>query len=149
MKACVIDLGTGTVKKAYLDGIDSLAYWTGAVPESPRDEYIYWNESSIDAIRVNQWKAHFSQRDGYYGTKEKMEIVRLYNVRQDPFESFDQWPRTLGQLPQHKSWTFNTILARIGAHLQTLRDFPPAQKGSSLSIDQMIQQMMTARPSSD
>lgn len=142
-------LGTDTVKKAYLDGIDSLAYWTGTEADSPRDEYIYWAESSIDALRVNQWKAHFAMRDGYYGTTEKMNIVRIYNLRQDPFESFDQWPRTLGQLPQHKSWMFNTILGRISEHLMTLKEFPPAQHGSSLSIEQMISQMMSARPTAN
>lgn len=142
-------LGTDTVKKVYLDGIDSLDYWTGKVAESPRDEYIYWAESEIDAIRVNQWKAHFNQRNGYYGTKEKMEIVRIYNVRQDPFESFDQFPITLGQLPQHKSWMFNTILARIKGHMQTIAEYPPTQAGSSLSIAEMIKKMIDARPSSD
>ncbi|MGY0575592.1 arylsulfatase [Bradyrhizobium sp. RDM12] len=140
-------LGTDTEKKVHLDGLNSLDYWTGKAKESPRDEYIYWNESSIDALRVKQWKAHFSERDGYYGTKQKMEIVRLYNLHQDPFESYDQFPRTLGQLPQHKSWTFNTILARLSAHLQTLKEYPPTQRGSSLSVDQMIQQMISAEPS--
>lgn len=78
-----------------------------------------------------------------------MNIVRIYNLRQDPFESFDQWPRTLGQLPQHKSWMFNTILGRINEHLATLREFPPAQRGSSLSIEKMIDQMMSARPTAN
>ena len=141
------DLGTDTVKKVYLDGVDNMAYWTGASDESARDEYIYWAESSVQALRVHQWKAHFALRDGYYGTTEKLEIARIYNVRQDPFESFDQYPRTLGQLPQHKSWMFNTVLARVGAHIKTLQEYPPTQRGSSLSLDTMVDQMLNSHPS--
>ena len=78
-----------------------------------------------------------------------MEIPRVYNIRQDPFESFDQYPRTLGQLPQHKSWFFNVILARMNAHIQTLKDFPPTQRGSSLSLDKLIDQMIGDHPSAN
>ena len=141
-------LGTDTTKKVYLDGVNNLDYWTGKTDKSARDDFIYWAESSLQAIRVRQWKAHFAERDGYYGTTTKMEIARLFNVRQDPFESFQQSPRTLGQLPQHKSWMFNVVLARLTAHLQTLQQFPPTQRGSSLSIEKMIDQMLNSTPSS-
>ena len=139
-------LGTATVKKVYLDGVDNLDYWSGRTSKSARDEYIYWAESSVQALRVKQWKAHFAIRDGYYGTTEKLEIARIYNVRQDPFESFDQYPRTLGQLPQHKSWMFNTVLSRMFAHIKTLQQFPPMQRGSSLSLDEMIDRMIQTHP---
>lgn len=142
-------LGTDTVKKVYLDGVNNLDYWTGQANQSARDEYIYWSESSLQGIRVRQWKAHFAQRNGYYGTTVQMDIARIFNVRQDPFESFEQHPRTLGQLPQHKSWMFNTVLARLSAHLKTLKEFPPTQRGSSLSIDKMIDQMLNSHPSSN
>ncbi|MFZ0255216.1 MAG: hypothetical protein WAN46_06155 [Gammaproteobacteria bacterium] len=142
-------LGTDTVKKVYLDGVNNLDYWTGKTDKSARGNYIYWAESSPQAIRVNQWKAHFAERDGYYGTTTKMEIARIYNVRQDPFESFDQYPRTLGQLPQHKPWMFNTILARLSEHIQTLKEFPPTQRGSSLSVDQMLDRMINSHPSAN
>ena len=142
-------LGTDTLKKVYLDGVNNLDYWTGKTDESARDDFIYWAESSLQAIRVRQWKAHFAQRNGYYGTTVQMDIARIFNLRQDPFESFEQHPRTLGQLPQHKSWMFNIVLARLNAHLQTLKEFPPTQRGSSLSIEKMIDQMLNSHPSSN
>lgn len=147
------DLGTETVNTGYLDGIDMTAYWADPTLEPPRDEYIYWSESAINALRVNQWKAHFRIRDGYYGSTEDLEIVRIYNVRQDPFESFDQFPRTLGQLPQHKSWMFNAILGRMTAHLMTLAENPPNQKGTSLStnelVDSLLNQAIQSRPAAN
>jgi hypothetical protein len=44
---------------------------------------------------------------------------------------------------------FNTILAKVGEHVQTLKDYPPAQEGSSLALDQMIDRMLNSRPSQD
>lgn len=142
-------LGTDTEMKAYLDGNDNLDYWTGKTDESTTDEFFYWAESSPQAIRVGPWKWHFAERDGYYGVTTHLEIPRLYNLRQDPFESFDQYPRTLGQLPQHKSWMFNTVLAEISAHLGTLKEFPPMQAGSSLSIDKIVEGMIASHPSAN
>jgi len=34
-------LGTDTIKKVYLDGMNNLDYWTGKSETSARDEYIY------------------------------------------------------------------------------------------------------------
>ncbi len=137
-------LGTDTVHKVYLDGLDSMDYWTGKVSESPRDTYMYWAANELNAIRIKQWKAHFQTRDGYYGVTTTMDILRLYNIRQDPFESFDQWPRTLGQLPQRKLWFFNSVMDGVTAHLQTLKDFAPTQHGSSLSIEKTINSIISA-----
>ena len=38
-------LGTDTVKKVYLDGVDNTNYWTGKSDKSARDTYIYWADS--------------------------------------------------------------------------------------------------------
>lgn len=143
-------LGTDTVKKVYLDGEDMTEYWADpANVKDPRDRYIYWAANELNAIRIDQWKAHFKTRDGYYGVTTTMDIMRLYNIRQDPFESFDQWPFTLGQLPQRKLWFFNSVMSGIHSHLLTLKEFPPAQHGSSLSIDKTIHRFISASPQSN
>ncbi len=139
-------LGTDTEKKNYLDGVNNLDYWTGKSDKSARNDFIYWSEASPQAIRVNQWKAHFATRNGYYGTTTKLEIPWVFNIRQDPFESYNQAPIPPGSLPQHKSWMFNVVVAKMGAHIKTLMDFPPSQKPTSLSIDKLIDQSMNKHP---
>ena len=47
-------VGTDTVKKDYLDGVNNLGYWTGKSDESKRDVFIYWAEASPNAIRIKQ-----------------------------------------------------------------------------------------------
>ncbi len=139
-------LGTDTEKKVYLDGVNNLDYWTGKSDQSARDDFIYWAEAAPQAIRVNQWKAHFSTRDGYYGTTTKLEIPWVFNLRQDPFESYNQAPFPLGQLPQHKSWMFNVVTAKMGAHLKTLMEYPPSQKPTSMSVEKLIEQSNSNYP---
>jgi arylsulfatase len=127
-------LGTDLEHKNHIDGVDNLDYWTGATDTSARDEYIYYAESQIQAIRINQWKAHFFIRDGYYGHTTKLDIAHLFNVRQDPFESYDQAPGPRATLTQQKTWLYNAVLERLGRHMATLQEYPPKQTGSSLSV---------------
>jgi arylsulfatase len=127
-------LGTDVEKKNYIDGVDNLAYWTGKSDKSARDEFFYYMESRLMAVRVNQWKGHFAIRDGYYGATTKLEIPQLFNVRQDPFESYDQAPGPRATVTQQKTYLFNEFLERIGKHMATLQQYPPKQKSSSLSI---------------
>ena len=142
-------VGTDTVKKNHLDGVNNLDYWTGKSEKSARNEFIYWAEASPNAIRVNQWKAHFAVRDGYYGTTTSLELPWVFNLRQDPFESYTQVPRPAANMLQHKSWMFNIVTARMGAHLKTLMEFPPAQKPTSLSVEKLVQEVMSKDPTAN
>jgi arylsulfatase A-like enzyme len=127
-------LGTNVEHKNHIDGVNNLDYWTGKATESAREEFIYYAESRLQAIRVNQWKAHFFVRDGYYGTTTKLDIPWLFNVRQDPYESYEQAPGPRAMVTQQKTYLFNEITDRLGRHMETLRKYPPKQKGSSLSV---------------
>lgn len=127
-------LGTDVEHKNYIDGVNNLDYWMGKSDKSARDEYLYYMESRLMAVRVNQWKAHFATRDGYYGPTTKLEIPWLFNLRQDPQESYEQAPGPRATTSQQKSYLFNEILDRLSAHMATIAKYPPRQKGSSLSI---------------
>jgi arylsulfatase A-like enzyme len=127
-------LGTAVEHKNYIDGVNNLEYWRGTAEESARDEYIYYAESRIQAVRMNQWKAHFLTRDGYYGSTTKLDLAWLFNVHQDPYESYDQAPGPRATLTQQKTYLYNDVMDRLGRHMATLQKFPPKQKGSSLSV---------------
>ena len=139
-------LGTDTVKKNYIDGVNNLDYWLGKSDKSARDEYIYYAESNLQAIRVNQWKMHFYVRDGYYGTTKKLELPYLYNIRQDPYETYGMDPMLQHNMFQHKTYMFNAALERIQEHLKTLQEYPPQQKPATLSIGDMVKSILNSMP---
>ena len=126
-------LGTDVENKGYIDGLNNLDYWTGKTNESARDEYIYYAESNLQAIRVKQWKMHFYTRSGYYGTTKKLELPYLFNIRQDPFESYGMDPMLQHNMFQHKTYMFNAALERIEAHLKTFEKHPPSQTSARSS----------------
>ena len=127
-------LGTDVEHRNYIDGVNNLDYWTGKTGESARDEYLYYAESRLQAIRINQWKAHFFVRDGYYGHTTKLDIAYVFNVRQDPYESYDQAPGPRATITQQKTWLYNDVMDRLARHMATLQKYPPKQKGTSLSL---------------
>lgn len=133
--------GTETVKRNYIDGVDNLEYWTGQADHSTRNSLFYYSESRLQALRINQWKVHFFTRDGYYGTTSKLEIPWLFNIRQDPFEYYDQTPGPRATLTQQKQFVFHYGTDLVLAHLKTLQDFPPPQAGTSLSLADILEAM--------
>ncbi|CAD5108424.1 arylsulfatase [Zestomonas carbonaria] len=136
------DFGTGVVKKNYIDGLNNLDYWQGKQEQSARNALFYYSESRLQAVRLNQWKAHFYTRDGYYGSTTTLEIPWLFNIRQDPFESYDQAPGPRTHMVQKKAHVFHAMTGLIVEHLKTFKEFPPAQEGMSLSFDKLKEQIL-------
>ncbi len=132
--------GTDTVKRNYIDGLNNLDYWTGKSDRSARNVFFYYSESQLQAIRLNQWKAHFYIRESYYGSIKKLELPTVFNLRQDPFESYDQAPGPLTSMIQKKQFVLQEIQNVMMDHLKTLKDYPPVQKGGSLSAGTMMDQ---------
>jgi len=141
-------LGTDVLHRNYIDGVNNLDYWLGNSDDSERDEYIYYAESNLQALRINQWKVHFFVRDGYYGTTTKLDIPYLFNIRQDPYESYESAPGARATLTQHKTYLFNATLERLAHHMATLQKYPPKQKPASLSISEMMQEITESVPAS-
>jgi arylsulfatase len=131
--------GTGVVKKNYIDGFNQLDYWTGKTDKSARDFVIMYAESHLQAVRIGNWKVHFNVRDGYYGGTQKLEIPWVFNIRQDPFESYDQAPGPRATISQSHTWIGYKVQDILGEHLKSLHDYPPAQKGASLNFDEMME----------
>ena len=143
------DLGTGTVKRAHIDGVDNLPYWTGKADESARRFHIYYAEANLQAVRYGAWKMHFYTRDGYYGTTTKLDLPWLFNVRQDPFESFDQAPGPRANLLQQKTYMFHFAIDLIQEHLASLIEYPPVQAAGTLSVGDIVKEIIESNPATN
>jgi arylsulfatase len=137
--------GTGVVKKNHIDGLNNLDYWTGKSEASARSTVIFYAESHLQAVRLNQWKFHFSARDGYYGSTRKMEVPLLFNIRQDPFEGYEQAPGPMATLLQSHTYVGYQMQDLLEQHIKSFKDYPPVQKGTSLNIDEILQAVMRSK----
>jgi arylsulfatase A-like enzyme len=127
-------------KKQYIDGVNNLDYWTGTRAESARDDFLYYYESKLFAVRQGPWKLHFTTREDYYGVLVPRGIL-IFNVRSDPFESYDSTD-SYGHMAQRVSWLVQPVTERIGEHLKTLAEYPPVQGGTSFDLSNLVEDFL-------
>jgi arylsulfatase A-like enzyme len=80
-----VKLGDRTYKN-HLDGYDQMPAITGKGP-SNRHEIFYLGESTVGAVRIDDYKFRFiDQPQGWLGDKTKPDVPYITNLRLDPFE---------------------------------------------------------------
>jgi arylsulfatase A-like enzyme len=134
--------------KVHLDGYNQLDFITGKAP-SARHEVFYFTESTLGAVRVNDFKYRFiDQPNGWFGGTIKVDWPILINLRLDPFErtglnqsvfAANWWG--------NEFWRFVYVQEQVGKLAQTAIDFPPMQKGASFNLEAVKAQVEAAMKS--
>ena len=75
----------------YFDGIDQSAYLTGKTNKEPRQIFAYILATRLGAIRVNDWKFHWSVQDAWLGPAIPLSYAAVYNLKMDPGETYDRF----------------------------------------------------------
>ena len=142
-----VTLGDRTYKN-HLDGYDQMAAITGKGP-STRHEIFYLGESTIGAVRIDDYKYRFiEQPQGWLGVKNHIDVPIITNLRLDPFERAG-WPqdgtKEGGQQYfdwfKFQFWRFVFVQQVMGKELQTFLEYPPMQKGASFNLDAVKAEM--------
>jgi arylsulfatase A-like enzyme len=138
----------GRTYKNHLDGYNQLAAITGKGP-SVRHEIFYLGESTVGAVRIDDYKFRFiDQPAGWLGEKTKPDVPYITNLRLDPFERTG-WPnngtKEGGQQYfdwfKYQFWRFVFVQEVMGKELQTFIDYPPMQRGASFNLDAVKAEM--------
>jgi arylsulfatase A-like enzyme len=138
----------GRVYKNHLDGYNQLAAITGKGP-SARHEIFYLGESTVGAVRIDDYKFRFiDQPAGWLGEKTKPDVPYITNLRLDPFERTG-WPnngtKEGGQQYfdwfKYQFWRFVFVQQIMAKEIQTFLDFPPMQRGASFNLDAVKAEM--------
>ena len=125
----------------YIDGVNNLDYWRGSVDESARNHIFHYYESKLTALRMGPWKFHFSTKEDYYANLVSRTAPLVFNIRMDPYESYDSTD-AYGHLMQKVSWLIQPMGVLMQQHLQTLRDHPPVQGGSSFDMSNVVEEFI-------
>jgi arylsulfatase A-like enzyme len=135
--------------KVHLDGYNQLAYLTGQQPNSARKEFIYLNDDGdVVALRYENWKVVFEEQRAT-GTLRiwaepftPLRVPKLFNLRSDPYERADVTSNTYYDwLMTDGAGVFIGAPAVVAQFLATFKDYPPSQRPSSFSIDQMVEKL--------
>jgi arylsulfatase A-like enzyme len=138
----------GRIYKNHLDGYNQMDAITGKGP-SARHEIFYLGESTVGAVRIDDYKFRFiDQPAGWLGEKTKPDVPYITNLRLDPFERTG-WPsngtKEGGQQYfdwfKYQFWRFVFVQQVVAKELQTFLDYPPMQRGASFNLDAVKAEM--------
>ncbi|TAM99078.1 MAG: arylsulfatase [Rhizobiaceae bacterium] len=128
--------------KVHLDGYNQLPYLSGEAKESPRHEFFYYGEANLYAIRYNNWKAHFMEKDDWFaGHAAAPTVPQPVNLRADPFEHHMTAP-AYPNYAVDKLWTTLPLAALVLQHLETFKAFPQRQTTGDLNMDAMVHRII-------
>jgi arylsulfatase len=131
-----------TAYRVHLDGYNQLDLLTGTGP-SKRHEVFYFAESSLGAVRLDDYKYRFiDQPNGWLGGTVRVDWPILVNLRLDPFERTGM----AGSLSYYnwfvyQFWRFVYVQQEIARAAQTFVEFPPMQKGASFNLEALKQEL--------
>ncbi len=135
--------------KVHLDGYNQLPYLTGQQEHGARKEFIYFNDDGdLVAVRYENWKVVFDEQRAE-GTLRiwaepftHLRVPKLFNLRADPYERADITSNTYYDwLMSDGAGVFIAAPAVVAEFLATFKEFPPSQRPSSFSIDQIVEKM--------
>jgi arylsulfatase len=139
-----------TTYKVHLDGYNQLEMLTGKGP-SKRHEIYYFAESSLGAVRIDDYKYTFlDQPEGWFGPKAKLDWPQIVNLRLDPFELTTDpknTPPSMFQFYGHEFWRFIFVQQKVADLAKTAIEFPPMQKGASFNLERVKQKIEAAMSS--
>jgi arylsulfatase A-like enzyme len=129
--------------KVHLDGYNLIPFFKGEINQSPRREFLYWNDDGeLVALRINEWKMVFKAQehegiDVWRREFTNFRVPKMYNLRADPFERGDSsW--------EYEKWMFDRSYlvvpsqAIVAKWLESFKEFPIRQKPASFNLDQVM-----------
>ena len=142
----------GRTYKCHLDGYNQMDMITGKGP-SNRHEIWYFGESTLGAVRIDDYKFRFiDQPGGWLGDKTKADVPYITNLRLDPFERTG-WPnngtkdgaQAYFEWFKYEFWRFVFVQQEVEKLARTAIEFPPMQKGASFNLDAVKAQIAAAQ----
>ncbi len=125
--------------RVHLDGYNQLELLLGN-GKSKRKEVIYYEGTTLQAVRYGDWKAHFIvQNEGWFGPKERLGAPLLFNLRRDPYEKAADESGNYVEFLGKNMWAFGPAKRIVQQHLATFSEFPP-RSASSLSNAKEIEE---------
>jgi arylsulfatase A-like enzyme len=128
--------------KNHLDGYNFMPYFKGEVAEGPRREFFYFSDNAdLMALRYNAWKISFKTIKGnlFTGTEETTNVPWVTNLREDPWERYQDESMMYTRWWGDKLWTLVPAVQIVGGFLQTFVEYPPSQRNGSNTVSQFLE----------
>ena len=132
----------------HIDGYNLLPHLTGEEADSPRKFFFYFSDDGdVLGIRYDNWKLCFMEQR-CQGTLQvwaepftRLRLPKLFNLRTDPYERADITSNTYYDWLIHNMYFLYAAQFAAAKFAETFKDFPPAQKPGSFTIDDALSKM--------
>jgi len=134
--------------KNHIDGLSLLSYITGKAKESPRNFFFYFSDDGdVLALRFDNWKIVFMEQR-CHGTMQvwsepftHLRVPKLFNLRTDPYEFADVTSNSYYEWFLYHAYFILIAQAAAAKFVETFKEFPPAQRPGSFTIDDAMAKM--------
>jgi arylsulfatase A-like enzyme len=141
----------GKTFKVHLDGYNQLPLLSGQQEKSERKEFFYINDDAqLVSMRYENWKMVFCEQRAQ-GTLRIwaepftcLRLPKMFNLRLDPYERADITSNTYYDWTIQRAFLFVPAQALVAQFVETFKEFPPRQKPSSFSVDEVLATMSRA-----
>jgi len=141
----------GKTFTVHLDGYNQLPMLTGQQEKSARKEFFYINDDAqMVALRYENWKSVFCEQRAP-GTLRIwaepftcLRLPKIFNLRLDPYERADITSNTYYDWSIQRAFLVVPAQALVAQFVESFKDFPPRQKPSSFSVDEVLAAMSRA-----
>jgi arylsulfatase len=141
----------GKTFRAHIDGYNLLPYLTGQEEHSSRKVFFYISDDGdMLAMRFDNWKVVFMEQR-MQGTLQiwaepfvSLRVPKLFNLRTDPFERADITSNTYYDYFLKSDYIALAAIGLVSQFLETFKEFPPAQRAATFTIDQVVEKLQTA-----
>ena len=104
------------------------------------------DDGNLLALRFRDWKVVFAEQrshgfDVWQDPFVQLRFPKLFNLRTDPFERADHEAIGYGQWRADRMFALVPAQSVVAEFLATFQEFPPRQKPSSFSIDQVLEKL--------
>ncbi|HET9158239.1 MAG TPA: arylsulfatase [Myxococcaceae bacterium] len=141
----------GLTYKVHLDGFNQLPLLEGKQPKSARNEFFYFNDDGeLVAVRQGNLKFVFCEQraEGTLAVWREpfvcLRAPKVFNLRMDPFERADITSNTYNEWLLRHAFLVVPVQDAVASFLSTFKQYPPRQRPSSFSVDQIIERMQKA-----
>ena len=126
--------------KVHLDGYNFIPLFKGEAAQGPRHEFFYFTDNGdLTALRYDDWKLSFKTIKGNLFTGTPMRsanVPQVTNLPQDPWERYQAVSMMYARWWRDKLWT---IVPDMLDRLATFKEYPPSQRGGTLSIERALE----------
>jgi arylsulfatase A-like enzyme len=126
--------------KTHPDGYKFLLL-KGDVAEGPQKEFFYFADGGdLNALRYGDWKISFKTVKGnlFTGSEESTNVPLVTNLRQDPWERYQDLSMNYGKRWGEKLWTMVPAVSIVGQFLMTFKEHPPSQVSGTLTLQKAV-----------